>query len=83
MASLIGVSMVATMMTGFMVAGKSTSKAAGELSGTLVLGGWPAGDTAFKSIEKGFLAKYPKITIKYQFASTADYTQALQTSLAA
>ena len=82
---LLGVSMVVSILSGCGSSDSSKKSASTpeELSGTIVLGGWPAGDEAFKSIQKGFETKYPNVKLKYQFASTADYTQALQTSLAA
>lgn len=54
-----------------------------EVSGKIVVGGWPSGDDAFQAAEAGFLEEYPGVEIEYQFTDTAAYHQALQTALAA
>ena len=63
---------------------KGTSKEDMENpSGKLVIGGWPAGDEAFKSMEAKFKEKYPDVELEYQFMNTEDFRQALNTSLTA
>jgi multiple sugar transport system substrate-binding protein len=49
----------------------------------IVVGGWPSADVGFAGALPGFNAQYPDIEVEVQMAQTADYHQALQTSLAA
>jgi len=52
-------------------------------SGTIVVGGWPAGDEAFMAIEAMFNEQFPDVTVEYQFLATADFEQSLIMALAA
>jgi len=54
-----------------------------ELSGRVVVGGWPAGDEALQSVEHIFTDLFPNVEVDYQFMATEDFRQALITSLAA
>jgi len=56
---------------------------AGELSGRIVVGGWPAGDEALQAAEHLFAEQFPNVEVEYQFMATEDFRQALITSLAA
>jgi len=53
----------------------------GALSGKIVVGGWPAGDDAFKAIIPGFNELYPGIEVELVFQQGSDYNQMLQTSI--
>lgn len=61
--------------------GKAVS--AGDLKGSIVVGGWPSGDDGFKAALDGFHEKYPDIEVEFQFTDTTSHHQALATSLAA
>ncbi len=50
---------------------------------TIVVGGWPAGDDAFKAIIPGFNEKYPNVKVELNFQQTTDHHQQLSTALAA
>ena len=65
---------------------ETTEEATGvdsDISGTIVVGGWPSGDDAFEAAMEGFNEVYPNITVEMQFTDTTTYHQNLQTSLAA
>jgi multiple sugar transport system substrate-binding protein len=49
----------------------------------LTVGGWPAGDTAFKAIIPAFEAAHPGVKVELVFMSTADHHQQLATAIAA
>ncbi len=50
---------------------------------TIVVGGWPAGDDAFKAIMPAFNELYPNVTIELDFKQTTDHHQQLSTAIAA
>lgn len=54
-----------------------------ELSGKIVIGGWPAGDDAFKAIIPAFNEIHPNVEIELAFQQGSDYNQMLTTALAA
>jgi ABC-type glycerol-3-phosphate transport system substrate-binding protein len=54
-----------------------------KLSGKIVVGGWPAGDEAFKAVIPMFNEKYPDVEVELQFQQGSDYNQMLTTALAA
>lgn len=54
-----------------------------NLSGKLVIGGWPAGDDAFEAIIPLFQEKHPNVEIELAFQQGSDYNQMLTTALAA
>ena len=49
----------------------------------LRVGGWPAGDEAFKAIIPAFEAAHPGVKVELNFMSTADHHQQLSTAIAA
>lgn len=49
----------------------------------IIVGGWPAGDTAFEAIIPGFNLQYPNIEVELSFMSTADHHLLLTTAIAA
>lgn len=55
----------------------------GDISGDIVVGGWPSGDDAFEAAMDGFHEQYPNINVEMQFTDTTAHHQNLQTSLAA
>lgn len=57
--------------------------ASAEAKTKLVVGGWPAGDTAFKAIIPEFNKKYPNVEVVLNFMSTNDHHQQLSTAVAA
>ena len=61
----------------------SPAGTADDLSGKIVIGGWPAGDDAFKAIIPAFNEIYPDIEIELAFQQGSDYNQMLTTALAA
>jgi len=50
---------------------------------TIVVGGWPNADIAFKAALPGFNAEYPNINVEIEMADNNAYHQALTTALAA
>lgn len=54
-----------------------------DVSGDIVVGGWPSGDDAFEAAMVGFNEKYPNINVELQFTDTSAHHQNLQTALAA
>ena len=49
----------------------------------LRVGGWPAGDQAFKAIIPAFEAAHPGVKVELNFMSTTDHHQQLSTAIAA
>lgn len=60
-----------------------TGDTGSDLSGKLVVGGWPSGDDAFNAIIPLFKEKYPNVEIELNFQQGSDYNQMLTTALAA
>lgn len=58
-------------------------EAGSDVSGDIVVGGWPSGDDAFEAAMAGFNEKYPNINVELQFTDTTAHHQNLQTALAA
>ncbi|MFY9295904.1 MAG: sugar ABC transporter substrate-binding protein [Caldicoprobacterales bacterium] len=54
-----------------------------DIKAKIVVGGWPAGDEAFKAILPGFNEEYPNIEVELNFMQTADHHQQLSTAIAA
>ena len=73
------------VLVGTLILGSATALAAegSELSGKIVVGGWPVGDKAFEAILAGFNEKYPNIEVELDFQQSGDYNQLLGASLAA
>lgn len=42
-------------------------EAGSDVSGDIVVGGWPSGDDAFEAAMAGFNEKYPNINVELQF----------------
>ena len=63
--------------------GQSQAAQADEVGGTIVVGGWPAADTAFEAILPGFNALYPNVQVDIEMQATADHHDRLITALAA
>ncbi len=57
--------------------------ASAEATTTLTVGGWPAGDDAFKAIIPEFEAAHPGVKVELVFMSTSDHHQQLATAIAA
>jgi len=65
-------------------AGASAQTTAPAQNETIVIGGWPAGDTAFNAIIPMFNEQNPNIEVKIgNFMPSADYHNELQASIAA
>lgn len=62
---------------------KKSAEFSGDVKETIVVAGWPSGDTAFKAAMTGFNKQYPDIDVKLQFTDTTSHHQALSTSLVA
>lgn len=54
-----------------------------DIEAKIVVGGWPAGDEAFKAILPAFNEEYPNIEVELNFMQTADHHQQLSTAIAA
>lgn len=54
-----------------------------DLSGKIVVGGWPSGDKALEEIIPAFKEKFPNVEVELNFMSSGDFVQQLQTSVAA
>ena len=85
---IVGIMMVSLLAGCGGNSGASTSSgteasAPEDISGKIVIGGWPAGDEGLQAAQDRFEEKYPNIEIEYQFMATEDFRQALVTSLSA
>lgn len=65
------------------LASSSAYAGASDLSGEIIVWGWPAADQAFEAILDGFHRKYPNIKVKIEMMPNADQHTKLLTSLAA
>ena len=68
-----------------LIAGTAFAGGGGQGSArqTIVVGGWPSGDVAFRAIIPAFQRLHPNIEVELEFMETTAYQQALTTALAA
>jgi ABC-type glycerol-3-phosphate transport system substrate-binding protein len=71
------------VMVSMLAALGMTSLAADGTKTKLVIGGWPAGDQAFKAIIPAFIKLHPDVEVVLNFMQTADHHQQLSTAIAA
>jgi len=74
--------MLALLLALLIVASAAPLATAAETT-VLTVGGWPAGDTAFKAIIPAFEAAHPGVKVELVFMSTTDHHQQLATAIAA